>query len=120
MQQPRLEVGLLAIQNDTATEEWLVRELAAVFELHATGIDAAADREAKHTELRIGPPSNTGLVVKMANDGRAKVVLRLEVGGVLSAATAVAMRVDHAVDDQLREPGMDHPADVPHVGVVAQ
>ena len=95
-------------------------ESAAVVELQAAGIDAAADREAKDAKLGVGPPADSGLAMEVADDGAAEVVFGLLVRRVLASSTAVAVRVNHAVDDQLREPGMDRPTDVPHVGVVLE
>lgn len=49
-------------------------------------------------ELGIGPPTDARLIVEMPDDGRAKVVAGLLERGVLSAASAVAVGIDNAVD----------------------
>ena len=119
-QQPGFEVRLLTTDHHAAAEDWLVRQSAAVVELQSARVDAAADREAEHAELGVGPPADSGLAMEVADDGAAEVVFGLLVRRVLASSTAVAVGVDHAVDDELRESRMDRPTDVPHVGVVLQ
>jgi hypothetical protein len=56
----------------------------------------------------------------MADDRGAEIVFRQSKRGVLARTASVAVRVDHAVDHQLRKAGMDAPGHLPDVGVIAE
>ena len=90
-QKPRFEKRSTSINHDTATKNGFSDNPSPVFELQPIHIDAAADRHAKHTKLRVGPPFHARLAVVVANHGRTKSILCLCQRRILAAATTVAM-----------------------------
>lgn len=73
-------------------------------------VDSASYGQSEDAIGRIGVPVDTGIAVKMTNDGTLKVLLRLIRMSIQAADAAITMSIQDSVDLQMSESSMALPS----------